>query len=71
MIHGVAMAAKEVTESPEKPTFTVSVVQPVPNGRPTKGGWANLPKMCVCVDCCVGIKRCYVRTSLQVCINWD
>ena len=45
--------AKEPTESPEKPTCAVSVVQPVPTGRPTKGGWANLPKMCVHVDDCV------------------
>ena len=52
VIHGVTMA-KELTQSPEKPNFTVSVVQPVPTGRPAKGGWANLPKMCVCVDCCV------------------
>ena len=42
--------AKEPTESPEKPTCAVSVVQPVPTGRPAKGGWANLPKMCVHVD---------------------
>ena len=42
--------AKEPTESPEKPTFAVSVVQPIHTGRPAKGGWANLPKMYVHVD---------------------
>ena len=39
--------AKEPTESPEKPSCAVSMVQPVLTGRPAKGGWANLPKTCV------------------------
>lgn len=41
----MAPRAKELTESPEKPTCAVSEVQPIPIGRPAKGGWANLPKM--------------------------
>ena len=42
--------AKEPNESPEKPTaVVVSVIQPVPTGRPAKGGWANLPKTYVCL----------------------
>ncbi len=55
MAQSVALA-KEPTESPEKPTCAVSVIQPIPIGRPTKGGWANLPKMCVRVDDCVSIR---------------
>ena len=51
MANGVAMA-KEPAESPEKPTCVMSVVQPVPTGRSAKGGWANLPKMCVHTDSC-------------------
>ena len=38
-------------ESPKKGSCAGSVVQPVPNGRVVKGGWANLPKTYV---------QCYV-----------
>ena len=34
-------------ESPKKVSCAGSVVQPVPNGRVVKGGWANIPKMYV------------------------
>ena len=34
-------------ESPKKASCAECVVQPVPNGRAVKGGWANIPKMYV------------------------
>lgn len=58
-------------ESPKKMSCAGSVVQPIPNGRVVKGGWANLPKMYVQYsDHFFEIHDIVGYVYMKVCLHW-